>query len=70
MHLPRTYSRGGYDIRTVQELLDHCEVRTTMIYTPFLSTVGQRAFAVRWTECEPIQEGGVMSIRINIVSPI
>ena len=25
--------QGGYDIRTVQELLGHKDVRTTMIYT-------------------------------------
>jgi len=32
-HLPES----GYDIRTVQELLDHKDVKTTMIYTHVLN---------------------------------
>ena len=27
----------GYDIRTVQELLGHSDVKTTMLYTPVLN---------------------------------
>ena len=32
---------AGYDIRTVQELLDHSNVKTTMIYTHVLNRGGR-----------------------------
>ena len=35
-HLPE----AGYDIRTIQELLEHSDVKTTMVYTLVLNRGG------------------------------
>jgi site-specific recombinase XerC len=46
-HLPFTnchcpLMKAGQDIRTVQELLGHNDVRTTMIYTHVMQTAASR----------------------------
>ena len=48
------------DIRTVQDLLGHRDVKTTMISTHVLNRRARWVFAARWTVFEPIQ-GGVFA---------
>lgn len=52
---------SGSGIRTMQELLGHRDLKTTMIYTHVLH---RGPVGVRWTACEPIHGTGVMPIRI------
>ncbi len=47
----------GNDIRTVQELLGHRNVKTIMIYTHVLNR-GGRGVGARWTGSSPIGEPG------------
>jgi hypothetical protein len=42
---------SGYDIRTVQELLGHKDVKTTMIYTHVLNRAARESRAP-WTICK------------------
>jgi hypothetical protein len=39
---------GGYDIRTVQELFGHGDVRATMIYTHTIKSLTTKEAKTRW----------------------
>lgn len=47
---------ANYDIRTIQEMLGHSDVRTTMIYTHTVPSRTQKERVARWTWGQGVRE--------------